>query len=79
MTISELIERLKEFPPDMPVVKRIRHDARATWATMDGCWFQTVEIVRVDNPACMEPYYREPSRSLATRIDAEDAITALEL
>lgn len=45
MTVSELIERLKAFPPEMVVLKRYDDDgSEPYWGTFDGHYFQTCTV-----------------------------------
>lgn len=60
MTVSDLIRRLQEFPPDLLVLKYRDHgNGSYHWDTMDGHWFNTVEVVPpegyLDNGRYYEP------------------------
>lgn len=73
MTISELIDNLKQFPMDMPVVRRCPGEHVPRWQTMDGYWFQTVDVVPSSNPLNAGDYREAKGR------EGEEGIVALEL
>jgi hypothetical protein len=63
MTVAELIERLKELPPDMLVVK-YRDNMNGTWywESMDGYLLQEVLVVASDSGLDVGTYY-EPRKN----------------
>jgi len=72
MTVSDLIDELKRFPAGMQVVRSCPGEHIPRWQTMDGHWFQTVDVVPSSSPL-MAGSYREAKE------DSEGTITALEL
>ena len=61
MTVQELIERLKDFPPDMLVGKVSWHNRTEPIITsMEGWWPETMAIV-IDSSPLRGDFYREPS------------------
>jgi hypothetical protein len=76
MTVKELIDQLRQFPPDMLVIKSRRGEYVPRWDTMDGHWWQEVEVVRGETPV-NGVYYREPFRG--EEEEGTNIITALEL
>ena len=74
MTVSELIRELQKFPPDTLVLKAHWDGRETTWETLDGHWFQMVEVIPYDSPLVAGRYY-SPNR----HSDRTKTIDALEL
>lgn len=72
MTISELIDRLKEMDPDMPVLQWSA--ARDVWLSRDGWQPVFVDVVKWDTPLFEGEY-----RAATSKDDEGAVITALEL
>jgi hypothetical protein len=73
MKVRELIEALKQFDPEMLVVK-YKEDGNPRnlrWQTMDGHWFQKVDVVKIDNPLSAGDYRESEGEN--------ETVTALEL
>jgi len=74
MTIADLIKELKRFPPETLVVKYRDHGNGAYhWDTMDGYWFQLVDVVPESGGAYANGRYHK------ARPGDEETIEALEL
>lgn len=77
MTVAELIEHLKKFPPDTLVVRGHHYDERSVWKSMDGWWPQMVTLVTSQNAHYSGRYWEAKDYPL---VAAEDGtIDALEI
>ena len=75
MTIADLIEALKQFPQDTLVLKYRDHGNGAYhWDTMDGHWFQLVDVVPEESGGVYAYGRYHKARS-----NEDGAIEALEL
>lgn len=73
MTVAELIERLKQYPQDTLVLK-YRDNGNGTWfwESLDGLWFQQVDVVASDSPH--DSAYYEPRQN-----ETREIIEAIEI